>query len=171
MPFGIIEQTGEGTDAEAGLKQKEIIMGKNLIVVDIDGTISKVGDRIKHILGDVKDWDTFYSRCGEDDPIYAIIDLVVYMSRSFDVVFCTGRMENTRNITENWIAKHFPADFRYSLFMRPDGDYRHDIIVKPQLISLLDKTQIKYILEDRNTMVAKWREMGFTVLQPSDGDF
>ena len=42
---------------------KELNMySKCYVVVDIDGTISKVGDRIKCLEQSPKDWDSFYAR-------------------------------------------------------------------------------------------------------------
>ena len=59
------------------------------------------------------------------------------------------------------------------LLMRKDGDFRHDSIVKPELIenSWFDSNIIAFILEDRDSMVNEWRELGFTCLQVAKGDF
>ena len=46
-----------------GMKQK------NFIIVDTDGTVSKVGDRLKYLQQEKKDWDAFYEHCDEDEPI------------------------------------------------------------------------------------------------------
>ena len=48
---------------------------KRTVIVDIDGTISKVGDRLKFLKQTPKDWDSFYNDCFEDEPILEIIDL------------------------------------------------------------------------------------------------
>jgi hypothetical protein len=57
--------------------------------------------------------------------------------------------------------------------MRPNGDLRHDTEVKPELLATAGITpeNTVCILEDRNSMVKKWRELGFTCLQVEDGDF
>ena len=36
---------------------------KKTVIVDIDGTISKVGERLKYLLQSPKDWDSFYNDC------------------------------------------------------------------------------------------------------------
>jgi len=51
-------------------------MEKEIVLVDIDGTISKVGDRLRYLEQKPKDWDSFYEACGEDEPIDEIIRLV-----------------------------------------------------------------------------------------------
>ena len=51
-------------------------MSKNIVVVDIDGTIAKVGDRLKYFQQEKKDWDSFYEHCDEDEPIKDMCRLV-----------------------------------------------------------------------------------------------
>lgn len=57
--------------------------------------------------------------------------------------------------------------------MRKDGNYRHDTEVKPELLAKkgINPTDVWFILEDRDSMVAKWRELGYRCLQVADGKF
>ena len=147
------------------------------IVVDIDGTISKVGDRLKYINKSPKDWDSFYNACNQDEPYHDIIDILRILYHNdiecLEFVFCTGRRESSRIDTENWIDKHLPFAQDYELLMRKDGDKRHDTEVKPELLNnaLLSPYDVWFILEDRNSMAKKWRELGYRCLQVQDGDF
>ena len=147
----------------------------DIIIVDIDGTISKVGDRLKHLSEKPCNWDSFYDRCVEDEPIKEIIDLVVTLFDSGnEIVFCTGRRESCRRDTYNWLMEYFPCDFKYTkLLMRKDNDFRHDTEIKIESCCnagiLLQ--EIKFVLEDRNSMVEKWRSLGVRCLQVADGDF
>lgn len=144
---------------------------KEIIIVDIDGTISKVGDRLKYLQQDKPDWDSFYNACFEDEPITEIITMLKILSCSYHIVFCTGRRESVRTITEDWLLKYFGAG--WNLLMRPNNDYRHDTIVKPEQLKKhgISLQSIAFILEDRNSMVVKWRELGLRCLQVADGDF
>lgn len=150
---------------------------KNIVIVDIDGTISKVGDRIKFLQKKPKDWDSFYDACFDDKPIDSIIDLVLSLAFSYEIVFCTGRRESVRYKTEKWLNKHlFYSEFRvfpYLLVMRPNKDFRHDTQVKPEQLKKegINFKNIAFVLEDRNSMVDKWRELGLTCLQVAEGDF
>lgn len=151
-------------------------MFSNTIIVDIDGTISKVGDRLKHIQKDKPDWDSFYNDSFEDAPIMEIIELVKLFKKQkgYRIVFCTGRRESVREITEKWIEKYlgFKPSID-SLLMRPNGDHRHDTEVKPEQLekSSVFFSDVLFILEDRNSMVKKWRDLGYTCLQVAEGDF
>jgi hypothetical protein len=150
---------------------------KNTIIVDIDGTIAKVGDRLKYLQQEKKDWDAFYEHCDEDTVIYPIAKLVDHLSVDYEIVYCTGRRESVREKTIQWIDKHldFAGSFagELNLLMRKDKDWRHDTEVKPELLAKNGYTpdNVWFILEDRDSMVAKWRELGFTCLQVNDGKF
>ena len=149
-------------------------MGK-LVIVDIDGTVSRVGDRLTYLVQSPKDWDSFYEDCFDDEPIQEIIDLVVSLFDSgYTIVFCTGRRESTRQKTLNWIDKHFPSHFGYGkLLMRQNNDYRHDTETKIEACSGcgIMLQDINFVLEDRNSMVNKWRTLGVKCLQVAEGDF
>lgn len=149
-------------------------MSKNIIVVDIDGTIAKVGDRLKYLQQEKKDWDAFYEHCDEDEPIKDMCRLVVDLyEMGNEIVFCTGRRESVREKTKEWLFWNVIASDDPNLLMRKDGDWRHDTEVKPQLLQKAGITpdKVYFILEDRDSMVAKWRELGYRCLQVANGKF
>lgn len=146
---------------------------KNTVVVDIDGTIAKVGERLKYLQQEKKDWDSFYEHCDEDEPIRDVISIIedlYYEGRN--IVFCTGRRKSVAEKTRDWLLKHTKVK-SFDLLMRPDGDFRHDTMVKPELLDQMKITpdRVLCILEDRDSMVAKWRELGYRCLQVDRGDF
>lgn len=150
---------------------------KKVIVVDIDGTIAKVGDRLKYLQQVPKNWDEFYEHCDEDKPIQPIVDLVDQLAVDNEIVYCTGRRESVRRKTEIWIDNHmgFAGSFagELNLLMRKDNDWRHDTEVKPEMLTKAGYSpeNVWFILEDRDSMVNKWRELGYTCLQVADGKF
>ena len=147
---------------------------KKIVVVDIDGTVSKVGDRLKYLQQDKKDWDAFYEHCDEDAAIEDMCRLVEDLWKlGYHIVFCTGRRESVREKTKEWIKQHIAIGWNYDLLMRKDGDWRHDTEVKPELLqnANIAPGDVYFILEDRDSMVAKWRELGFRCLQVTDGKF
>ena len=148
---------------------------KNIIIVDIDGTISKDGDRLKYLKMDPPDWDNFYNDSFDDEPIIEICEMVERLDRFYTVIFCTGRRESVREKTVEWINKYIYSMKLYSpkILMRANDDERHDVIVKPELLEKhgVDLNKIAFVLEDRNSMVAKWREMGLKCLQVENSEF
>lgn len=144
------------------------------IIVDIDGTIAKISDRIKYIEQDEPDWDAFFEECDRDEPIVDIVDLVFLFSEFFSIRFCTGRPERVREKTHKWLNEVFGGNIpKKRLLMRKDGDHRSDFEVKPELLKEagIKLKNIAFILEDRNSVVKKWRELGVRCLQVDESDF
>lgn len=151
-------------------------MNKTRIIVDIDGTISKVGERLKYLQQEPKDWDSFYADCFDDEPIPEVIGLVQDLYESLnDIIFCTGRRESCREATIKWLKNNlgYKVATGSLLLMRKNNDHRHDTEVKPELLKNagIEFDSIACVLEDRNSMVKKWRELGLICLQVADGDF
>ena len=147
----------------------------NIVVVDVDGTIAN-GEHRQHFLKQTpKNWDAFFDACDLDTPHKDICDLVVELSVSHPIVFCSGRTEKTRSKTIAWLTQNLWLHPMYSnrLLMRADGDFRHDNIIKPELLSNAGITlqQIAFVLDDRDSVVAMWRSLGLRVLQVAPGDF
>jgi len=151
---------------------------KNIVLVDIDGTLSNQDHRNHFLTQSPKDWNSYFQACDKDKPIPGVIDIVKRLvCAEFCIVFCTGRKESVRRKTEEWLLKHV-TDNKHQvsksfLLMRKDGDFRHDIEAKPELLAEagISLDDIAFVLEDRNSMVKKWRELGLTCLQVAEGDF
>ena len=155
---------------------------KQYVIVDIDGTIADNTERQNEFLVgkdkiSQKDWDGFFDdvATSNDKPYHDIIQLVRTMiGEGYKIVFCTGRPEKNRYITNLWISKYLhllPENI--DMMMRPDDDRRHDREIKPPMLRMRGITPDKvfFILEDRNSMVAEWRRLGYRVLQVREGDF
>lgn len=140
------------------------------IIVDIDGTLAHMTGR--------GPYDT--SRYHED-VLDEIISLLVdrycddmYGDRDTTVFIMTGRDEEFRKVTENWLARN---GFEYdAMFMRPTetGPVKtKDSIVKDRLFeeNIAGKYNVDFILDDRNQVVDMWRAKGLKVLQVADGNF
>ena len=141
-----------------------------IAVFDIDGTLSIVGDRLKYLQLTPPDWDAFYNACGTDECNEQIWAVWRAMKEHHNIRFVTGRRESCRDDTLKWMKDNMIQCHSHQLMMREDGDRRHDTEVKPELIEDF-KRDILVIFEDRNSMVKKWRELGYTCVQVADGDF
>ena len=127
-----------------------------MIVFDLDGTLSLVGDRVKELQKDPPDWDAFYERCGEDEPNVPILMLCNnLLEDGHRITIVTGRREGVFKKTVRWLTKHSHWGLIDGLYMRPDGDFRHDTILKPELVAPF-ADEIELIFEDRSSMVKKW---------------
>ncbi len=138
---------------------------KPIILCDIDGTIALRGDREPHdhdsSMEDAVNW-----------PIVRICD-ALHASGTYDIVLMSGRQEKYRIVTEYWLHTHNLFSYRLDLVMRKTGDERTDAIVKKELFEQHPflRRRTWAVLDDRNSVVKMWREIGLTCLQVADGDF
>lgn len=134
------------------------------VMVAIDGTVA-----LHH---DVRDpYDT--SRYHLDLPNEPVITAVRAMFLTgHEVVFCSGRDETYRDVTEAWLDEHVDIP-RAGLFMRQAGDRRRDDVIKLELFDahIRDQFRITCAFDDRDRVVQAWRGIGLTVLQVADGAF
>jgi len=140
------------------------------VIFDIDGTLSLVGDRVKCLADG--NWDEFYERCGEDLPNHPAIQTYQALHATGmgpEMVLLTGRRESVRPQTEEWLRKNGVIGYKH-LLMRPDGDRRHDTIVKPEMLQLIG-IRPDLVFEDRDSMVEYWRSVCVPCFQVAKGDF
>jgi hypothetical protein len=144
------------------------------IMVDLDGTLCDASHRVHHVQNKPKNWDAFYAGMGEDEIVSAVAS-VLHMSRlaGLHIVYLTGRPDNYRTLTEEWLQAHALLTDDSSLIMRRAGDFRTDDIVKCELYQaeVEPMYDITFVLEDRARVVKMWRELGLVCFQVADGDF
>ena len=145
---------------------------KKYVIVDMDGTLTIVGDRLE-CLNNGR-WDEFYARCLEDLPNEPVVQVVKYLhAAGYQIVFCTGRPDSVSNKTMDQIRVFTGIPTReYDLLMRKPGDYRKDTVVKKELVMnhcLL--SDIFLVLEDRDAVVQMWRSLGLVCFQVRDGSY
>jgi len=155
-------------------------------IFDIDGTLADLTHRLHFIKDGKKDWNAFKHFCFADKPIKHMIDLArrlywasrvgerdyAYEGPEWAVVLMSGRNECQRDATEEWLEKVACLPFT-TLYMRADGDYRADDIIKAELLQRLRDDGYEPIMafDDRDRVVAMWREQGVPCAQVAPGEF
>lgn len=144
------------------------------VIVDLDGTLAKIVDR--------NPYDA--ENCHTDEYDWLVAKAAV--ATGCKIIYCSGRSEKHRTQTEAWLNENTQNMFyniyhidRLSpecdaeLFMRADGDYRPDYIVKKEMFDTLiaPHYDVKLVIDDRDSVVEMWRDMGLTCWQVAPGDF
>ena len=142
-----------------------------LICFDIDGTLADLSHRVHYWRDSPKNWNMFKAEMVNDTPIEHISSIARAMwCYGHNVILCTGRGEENRKVTEDWLKKH---DIEYSrLYMRSEGDYRSDDIVKKELLdNIVNDYGWKPDLwfDDRPRVVKMLRENGVFVADVYQG--
>jgi predicted kinase len=136
---------------------------KPAVIADMDGTLAlNLSNRDYYDLTKVLD----------DTPNGPICKLARILKDSgYTIIIVSGRTTACQEDTETWLKVHdIPYD---AIFMREVGDSRKDAITKKEIYqkSIEPHYNVLYTLDDRNSVVNMWREIGLTCLQVNFGDF
>jgi hypothetical protein len=132
------------------------------IMVDLDGTLALHVDRGPYE----------FERLGEDalnEPVALVV--ATMRAAGHRIVLMSGREARYRELTEKWLADHDVV--HDELWMRATDDRRHDDVVKAELFDahVRRRFHIRFVLDDRDRVVAAWRRMGLPCWQVDYGDF
>lgn len=146
---------------------------KPCYIFDIDGTLADLTHRRHHVENKPKNWPAFHAGCVDDTPIGHICDLARRLhSTGTDLILVTGRNEAYRMQTVKWL--HEVAQLPpVVVYMRADGDFRDDSIIKVELLEKAKRDGYVPIMafDDRDRVVKMWREQGIPCAQVAPGDF
>lgn len=157
-------------------KMKEFTGKPKVVIVDIDGTISLRGPR------NIFD----YRKVHLDKPDFRLTTFLreILDETRYKVIFLTGRDEECRDVTIEWLEEHFCKQYCYNtitcipkanwtLYMRAHEDRRPDFEVKKEIYKekIEPWNDVIAIFEDRDQCVDMWREEGLLCLQPARGNF
>lgn len=140
------------------------IKNGNTIICDIDGCAAHRCDR---------NWFE-YDKVINDEPDFAVRNIVnAFYQKGYTVLFVSGR-EGTaicKELTQRWLNEN--GFKHHALYMRKEGDFRRDSIVKQEIYEqhIKDKYVVEFVLDDRNQVCSMWREIGLKCLQVQPGDF
>lgn len=142
------------------------------IIIDMDGTLSDCEHRRHFVSGEKKDWKSFNESCSMDPPNDWCVSLACKLAACYDIIVVSGRNEEFREITQAWISKQgIPIT---DLFLRPDGDFRKDSVVKEEIYNKYIKNNypnVAFCIDDRKQVVDMWRSLGLVCLQCAEGNF
>lgn len=130
-------------------------------IFDIDGTLAHMTGRSPYD----------YTRVGEDRADESVVHLLKSLAKDHRIVIMSGRDAECRGVTEAWLAAKGIGYTR--LIMRSPGDKRQDATVKHELFNqyVADNYNVRGVIDDRNQVVAMWRDMGLKCFQAQEGDF
>lgn len=132
------------------------------VLCDIDGTLALHAGRGPYEM----------EKCETDLLSEEVARILALCDRADDyVVLLSGRQPEFREHTERWLkANGVVYD---ELWMRAEGDRRPDDVVKAELFDahVRDRYDVRFVLDDRDRVVALWRRMGLRCWQVTYGNF
>lgn len=152
-----------------------IVGKKDAVIVDVDGTLAVFNpDREgRWVNGTEKSWDLFFEVMREAPVIEPVIKLVRTLKQQKNaILICSGRPKAYEQETKDWLMKNeIPFD---GIYLRPHNcDEVPDEIVKRELLNsiYIDGFAPWLVLDDRDSVVKQWRDLGLTCLQCAPGNF
>lgn len=148
-------------------------MTKNIVLVDLDGTLS-LNEHRKHLVeSKPQHWDEFYLASSDDEPNVPVIETIKLLKQNdYKIHIFSGRGAIAKKITINWLERyHVPYD---ELRMRPIGNSVPDDVLKEHWLKEAFPdylNQIFCVFDDRDKVVKMWRRLGLTCFQVAEGDF
>jgi len=109
-----------------------------------------------------------------DDPRPAVVTLLRELSvAGYEILVCTGRSDLGEVPTCVWLDKNVGREMWDELFMRHEGDQRPDAQMKLEIFDTYIRNNYNVIgvIDDRNSVVSMWRDLGLICLQAAPGDF
>lgn len=159
-----------------------------MIVFDLDGTLSDLTHRLRHVQGSERDYPTFHRACIDDTPIAPLIKVLGEMyheplkyaaflsDRSEKVMIWTGRSDIALRQTLEWGQKHLPKNFLSDvrrIRMRQHGDRRPTHQIKQEWLHELraQGDNVSLVFEDSQKVVDMWRSENVMCCQVAEGKF
>ena len=135
-------------------------------IFDVDGTLTVAGGR------NIYDETLVYN----DAPNWPVVNLAKTLIESgAQVIVTSARSEFCRTDTERWLREVAEIDFT-ALFLRTveeQQDKIKDSVVKLRLFDtyIRDEYNIQGVFDDRDAVVALWRDLGLFCAQVNYGNF
>jgi len=165
--------------------------GMPVVIFDVDGTLADLQHRVPWITigascpncrGNVvpdclvckgtgklvkKQHDVFYSLVERDEPIEAVIKWVqACYAAGFFVIIVSGRSpETSAEGTYAWLATHnvpyHRIIMRRAYMQGPDTEEKQ--LILDDLLKIIPKEQIAFVVDDRPSVVQMWKDNGLRV--------
>lgn len=141
------------------------------VLVDLDGTLCNIDHRLHFVKNGKKDWKSFFENMNKDTVNDWCRDVMIGMATWDKIVLCSGRPDNWRQITSNWLEENQIE--HNELFMRPRNDSREDSLVKEILLDfeILTRYKPSFAIDDRPSVCRMWRSRGIVTLQCQGEEF
>ena len=142
------------------------------VVFDLDGTLALNEHRVHHIRKEPRDYDAFFAACVDDQPCQAAIAAMqAHILAHHVVAIWSGRSDQVREQTERWLSQVAGVSSYRLTRMRRAGDHQPDVALKRSWLreARASGAAPDLVYDDRDCVVAMWREEGVPCFQVAPG--
>jgi acid phosphatase class B len=146
----------------------------SLICFDLDGTLANIEHRLGYIRSRPKNWSAFNAAIPHD-AVNTQVAATFFALRDagHNIVFASGRSEDTRNDTVAWLKANNFWSPTSRLYMRKSRDYRNDDIIKCEMLDDIVRDHGRkpdMWFDDRPRVVKAIRSCGVFVFDVYQGE-
>ena len=153
-----------------------------LYIFDLDGTLALIDHRLHHVQSQPKNWRAFFAACVDDKPNLPVLETLNRLRKGgAEIWVWSGRSDEVREETIAWLHRQGVFHSYWNPFRAPEmlrmrkaGDYRDDTVVKREWAGEIEPPEwnrLTATFDDRDRVVAMWRDLGITCFQVAAGDF
>jgi phosphoserine phosphatase len=144
----------------------------DIVIFDLDGTLALIDHRRHFVESEPKDWRAFYAACPDDslnEPVAAAFH--AHQNAGCAVWIVSGRSDEVLPETYRWLKRH--GLYADRIFMRVAKNHEPDVKLKRAWLrsGAIPKEKVLAVYDDRDSVVAMWREEGLTCFQVAPGAF
>jgi len=140
------------------------------VIIDVDDTLCDVSE-IRHLYAVPDEFHTFTLTSRDCLPRQEALDWCrQFHDKGCALLVVTGRSDEFRDITEDWLDEHLPIPY-FGLFMRRKGDNSSNASVKRAIHTSLTRSfDIWAAIDDDPLIVQMWAEFGIVSTLISEVD-
>lgn len=143
----------------------EVLPMKDAVIFDCDGTLVNVDSVRHHLFGKDRNFHRFHRESVNCPPNEDVVAAAVEAYESgLSVLIVTARVFRYCWETMFWLSHHLPVPYE-ELYMRRDGDFRPDGIVKREILSMIrdDRYNVVRAWDDNPGVIEVWQSEGIPV--------
>lgn len=149
-------------------------MKTRAVICDLDGTLCDANHRVHYIEKQPKNWVKFFAESFRDPVNTWCLDMMKeYHAQGVEILFVTGRHDGLVKSTLGWLFTHTPfeVELNRNLFMRGEGDFREDTIVKKEIYEKVIAPHYEVIMavDDKPSIIKMWESFGIPVIHCGPG--
>jgi phosphoglycolate phosphatase-like HAD superfamily hydrolase len=139
------------------------VVERPLAIFDIDGVLADVRHRLHFVENKPKDWRRFFAATGQDTPLGDGFTLLRAHAVEHEICYLSGRPESTREVTEQWLARHGAPTG--DVILRPHADFRPAVDYKLEVLRrLTEQHNIAALVDDDPRVCRAAVDAGFHVV-------
>lgn len=138
-------------------------------IFDADGTLWNIQGIRHHVTPPKSDYHAFHMASIFCPPNPEVVEAVHEAVRRGRIpLLVTARMKKYRAVTERWLERHEVPITSDRIWMRANGDYRKDFIVKEEILrDILAQYRVVKATDDNPAVIELWERRGIeTVTVP-----